>query len=330
MRLTHADAAENAGKPPRRRTWASRARDFVRIDTFCFDIGRESGSAREYLIALTSARRQPTYGVGNRSGLNTMGHVLFESGEHRCVAFNDLVRGEDGVQANQFLIQHGSHSALLDPGGALLYNPLILAIGQYVRPTQVNWILCSHQDPDIIGSVDKWMLYTETTIVCSELWGRFVPHVVPGYMKNAGRERYKLIPDSGGHVDLGDAKVHLLPAHFMHSVGNFCFWDPSSRILFSGDVGASLIPSGEPYRFVESDFDEHKRRMEGFHRRYMACNKVLRLWVEMVRELNPDMIVPQHGLPLKGEAMGRFLDWLEALECGTDLLTRSDYRLPMM
>ena len=73
-----------------------------------------------------------------------MATVLYESSDHRCIAFNDLVRGDDGVQANQFLIQHGDHSALLDPGGALLYNPLILAIGQYVKPTGIDYILCSH------------------------------------------------------------------------------------------------------------------------------------------------------------------------------------------
>ena len=257
-----------------------------------------------------------------------MATVLYESSDHRCIAFNDLVRGDDGVQANQFLIQHGDHSALLDPGGALLYNPLFLAIGQYVKPTGIDYILCSHQDPDIIGSVDKWLLYTEATIVCSELWGRFVPHVVPGYMKNAGRERYKLVPDGGGQVELGAARVHLLPAHFMHSVGNFSFWDESSRILFSGDVGASLVPSGEPYHFVTEGFDQHRRRMEGFHRRYMASNRVARYWVRMVRDLDPEMIVPQHGLPMKGDAMRDFLDWLEGLECGIDLLTQANYRGP--
>ena len=84
-----------------------------------------------------------------------MGFVLFESDGHRCIAYNDLVRGDDGVQANQFLITEGEHSALIDPGGALLYNPLVLALGRDVRPHQIELLLCSHQDPDIIGSVDK-------------------------------------------------------------------------------------------------------------------------------------------------------------------------------
>ena len=93
---------------------------------------------------------------------------LYRDKHHACLMFTDLIE-EDGqaVQANQFLITEGEHSALIDPGGALLYNPLVLALGRDVRPHQIELLLCSHQDPDIIGSVDKWLLYTRASVVCS-------------------------------------------------------------------------------------------------------------------------------------------------------------------
>jgi flavorubredoxin len=59
----------------------------------------------------------------------------------------------------------------------------------------------------------------------------------------------------------------------------------------------------------------------------MASNRVTRLWVQMVRDLQPSMIVPQHGLPMRGEVMEDFLDWLSRLECGVDLVGPLDYRL---
>ena len=40
------------------------------------------------------------------------------------------------------------------------------------------------------------------------------------------------------------------------------------------------------------DFDKHIRDMEGFHRRYMVSNKVLRFWANMVKDLDIEMIVP--------------------------------------
>lgn len=252
--------------------------------------------------------------------------VLFENADHRCVVFNDLVRGDDGVQANQFLVQDGGESALLDPGGALLYTPLSLAIAPYVQSRRLTYILASHQDPDIIGAVDRWLMYTPATVVCSRLWGRFVPHSVPHYQQgNAGADRYLLLPDEGGRIPLGATHLRALPAHFLHSVGNFSFYDPVSRILFSGDVGSSMVDSGTPYAAVR-DFAAHVGRMEGFHRRYMGSNRVARLWVQMVRQLDPAWIVPQHGLPFAGESIAPFLDWLETLECGIDLLGPQHYR----
>ena len=256
-----------------------------------------------------------------------MAHVIFERGEHRCVVFNDLVRGDDGVQANQFLVLHGRDSALIDPGGALLYTPLSVAVSRFVQPKDLTWLLASHQDPDIIGAADRWLMYTSAMVVCSRLWGRFVPHAVPHYQNNAGRERYLLLPDEGGRIPMGDSHLLALPAHFLHSVGNFSFYDPIARVLFSGDVGASMIPSGEEYRFIE-DFAPHRRSMEGFHRRYMASNKVAKLWCDMVRRLDPDMIVPQHGLPMIGQARYDFLDWLSGLKCGVDLQEPSSYQVP--
>ena len=48
------------------------------------------------------------------------------------------------------------------------------------------------------------------------------------------------IPDEGGIVPFGDSVIEAIPANFLHSVGNFHFYDPISKILFSGDVGASM------------------------------------------------------------------------------------------
>jgi flavorubredoxin len=255
-----------------------------------------------------------------------MAYEIFSSEHHKCIVFPDLVRGDDGVQANQFLVIDGEHSALIDPGGALLYTPLNMAVSRFVQTRNLTYILASHQDPDIIGSVDRWLMYSDCTIVCSKLWGRFIPHSVPHYQKGAGGDRYMLVPDEGMDIPMGASHIRALPAHFLHSVGNLSFWDPVSRILFSGDVGSSMIAAGIAYAPV-TDFSLVVGRMEGFHRRYMAGNRVCRLWAGMVRRLNPNMIVPQHGLPMQGAAIGDFLAWLENLECGIDLLTPLNYRV---
>ncbi len=253
-------------------------------------------------------------------------NILFENDEHTVLTFTDLVKGK-GIQSNQMAIIQEGHSAIFDPGGDLTYMPLSMAIAKYVKVKDIDYIIATHQDPDIISSLDKWLMYSDAKIVISTLWERFVPHLVPGYMKEKAEGRLVAIPDQGMDIPLAHSVIKAIPAHFLHSVGNFQFYDPISKILFSGDAGASLVDTA-PERPVR-DFDKHIDKMLGFHQRYMVSNKVCRLWVNMVRDMDIDIIVPQHGRPFVGKEMiGKFLDWFETLECGIDLMTQQNYTAP--
>lgn len=260
--------------------------------------------------------------------MSSNARVLFDNGTHKVLCFDQLVTG-DGVQANQFLIIDHDQHALLDPGGDLTYMPLSLALSQHLVLRDLTYVFASHQDPDIISSLDKWFLHTDCRVVCSELWARFLPHLSAGFLTKASgvktTDRMIAVPDRGQDIPLGRSVIKALPAHFLHSVGNLQFYDPVSGILFSGDMGASMVDDADPV----ADFASHVPTMEGFHRRYMAGNKACRLWANMIRQLKPAMIVPQHGRPFVGAAMiNEFLDWIAKLQCGMDLMEQADYRIP--
>ncbi|SFP22885.1 Metallo-beta-lactamase superfamily protein [Geopseudomonas sagittaria] len=254
--------------------------------------------------------------------------VLFDNGTHQCLCFDNLVTGE-GVQTNQFLIVDNEQYMLLDPGGDLTYTPLSLELSKHIPVQDLTYIFASHQDPDIIAALDKWLLHTKAKVICSRLWARFLPHLTANYLAvSHGISTYDRIialPDRGQSIPLGNSQLKAVPAHFLHSVGNFQLYDPISKILFSGDMGASLVDDAQPV----TDFAAHLSSMEGFHRRYMASNKVCRLWADMVRKMDISMIVPQHGRAFVGPAMiNAFLDWISQLECGMDLMGAADYSLP--
>ena len=251
-----------------------------------------------------------------------MSAVLYRQGGHLNVAFTDLVTG-DGVQSNQFLIVNNGHAALIDPGGELTYTRLFMAIGKIIDVKNLDYIFASHQDPEIVASVNRWLLGTRCKVVCPEIWDRFIPHFVRSE-KSTGR--IIPIPDRGMEIDIGGLMIKALPAHFLHSEGNFQFYDPGSKILFSGDMGANLGP-GSMDQPVER-LAEVLPHMEGFHRRYMNSGKVCRFWANMVRTLDVESIVPQHGRPFRGKkVVTEFLNWIENLECGIDLVTQNDYRV---
>lgn len=253
-----------------------------------------------------------------------MAQELFNNGEHICVAFRDLVSSEEAVQANQFLIFDNNHAALLDPGGDMTYSRLFMEISNYMNVKNMDYVLASHQDPDIVASINKWMVGTDCKVVVPALWERFIPHFTkPGKMKG----RIITIPDEGINLRLGDIQLKAIPAHFMHAEGNFQFYDPKSKILFSGDVGANLSPTADLDKPAKR-LDELLPYMEGFHRRYMNNNTVCRYWANMVQTLPIDMIVPQHGRAMTGKAIPEFISWMSELRCGVDLMTQDNYKVP--
>ncbi len=250
---------------------------------------------------------------------------LYNRDGHQCLMFTDLcTEGGEAVQANQFLIVDGDTGAILDPGGNLAYNELYLDMTRHFPPNRLSAILASHADPDIIASLDRWMTSTQAKVYISKIWERFAPHFCkPG--KTEGR--IIGIPDPGMRIRVGRNDLIALPAHFMHSEGNFQFWDPISQILFTGDLGVSVTSPQEAMRPVTS-LAPLLPKMEAFHRRYMVSSKILGYWAQMVRKLPVRMIVPQHGAPLAGPAVKEFIDWIETFPCGIDLMTQADFAAP--
>jgi flavorubredoxin len=257
--------------------------------------------------------------------------TLYDQDGHRCLMFTDLghppgadSHADEAVQSNQFLVVDGDTGAIIDPGGNLAYSELYLAMTRHFPPHRLEALLASHADPDIIASLDRWTTSTQAKIYVSAVWERFIPHFCkPG--KTVGR--IVPIPDSGMRIRIGRSDLIALPAHFLHAEGNFQFYDPVSRILFSGDLGVSLV-GGQAAQKPVDNLATLLPHMERFHRRYMVSNKVLRLWADMVSTLPIQMIVPQHGAPMVGPAVGQFIQWARGLACGVDRVDSTLYRVP--
>jgi len=239
--------------------------------------------------------------------------TLFESGEHQSFLFNDLSSGSM-VQANQHIISHGDEAIILDPGGHKVHSALFAQISSAVPMRNLKHIFFSHQDPDIIAAANAWLMMTDAQAYLSALWMRFIPHFGVDELVVS---RIHPIPDEGMKIIVGGVELKVIPAHFLHSAGNFQLYDPISKILYTGDLGASL---GNDYDTVE-DFDAHIQYMEAFHKRYMPSAKALKMWTRMARGLDIEMIAPQHGAQLVGrELCNRFINWLDSLDCGLDLM----------
>ncbi len=244
-----------------------------------------------------------------------MDKVLFETKKHKYILVGFAESKEEaGIPSNQYMIIHENQAILLDPGGFGLFPILISRVLKYTNIENISKIILSHQDPDVSGGLNIWLETTNADVYISKLWLRFIPHYDIEHS-----DRIIPVPDEGMDIEISkDYKLRLIPAHFLHSPGQINVYDPVSKILFTGDIGAGLLPCSNNELFVKN-FEEYIPCIEDFHKRYMASNKALRKWVDEVRKLDIDIIAPQHGYLYKGKEKDKLLEYLYNLKCGVDL-----------
>ncbi|MEJ2652877.1 MAG: MBL fold metallo-hydrolase [Gammaproteobacteria bacterium] len=244
------------------------------------------------------------------------GGALYEESGHQFLWLG-LDEMEEGniIQVNQYVVRHGKRCIILDPGGAYTYATVVANLSRYFNLDEIDTLFFSHQDPDVCSGMGLWLNTTRAKVMVSRLWTSFLPH-----FGGVDSGRIEAIPDKGMRVDLGGSDyLHFIPAHFLHSIGNFSVYDSRSKILFSGDIGASVFGPGNFQPLVD-DLAQHVQRMEGFHKRYMCSNMVCKEWVRRVSQYDIKTIAPQHGAIMVGDAVPKFFDWFSRLSCGMDNL----------
>jgi flavorubredoxin len=243
--------------------------------------------------------------------------VLFNSPEHQFILLNESEPGEEeGIRSNQYLITHQGIGVLLDPGGFGVMPGVLTEMMDYLDVSDIKAIMLSHQDPDIVGGITTWLEMTNAPIYVSRIWLRFLPHYGIRDMS-----RFIGVPDEGMTCNISrDFKLQLIPAHFLHSEGQINVYDPIAKILFTGDIGTAMMPVEVEYEYVD-DFAGHLPYIEGFHRRFMNSNKAIQCWLETIKDLDIEILAPQHGPIYRGGAVSDFLNWLAGLSCGIDLMS---------
>ena len=88
---------------------------------------------------------------------------LYSDDEHRNIFIDE---SEDGgaIQANNHVIIHRGEVMLLDPGGHKVYRKLMADVSSVARISNIKTIFLSHQDPDIVASINGWLMTTDAVL----------------------------------------------------------------------------------------------------------------------------------------------------------------------
>lgn len=205
----------------------------------------------------------------------------------------------------------------IDPGSQLDYPVIEANLRQLTDGTQnIDAISVNHQDPDVIGNAPAFCEKNPRVdlILSQDTW-RLAQHLAlhPGRVQFSDEQKSPL-------MSLGSqGRWQVVPTPFCHFRGATAFYDPEIRTIFTGDLFGGLNQLGRVHLFAEpADWSG----IAQFHQIYMPSREVLRYAVRQIRSLSPavEVIAPQHGHVIVGDRIPDFLDRMEQLLVGIDLI----------
>jgi len=216
------------------------------------------------------------------------------------------------------------NAMIIDPGPAVDLDVLIRKVSDVLGSvSQVNMVFMNHQDPDVVGNAPYLARSNPNTLMLAteDTW-RLVCLSGLDTTKFRAVERFKNMRISlpTGH------KIQFVPTPFCHFRGACMLYDLESRILFSGDFMGGIACT-QLYA-TRANW----QGIKAFHQLYMPSNEAIRLAVRRIRELQPPplMIAPQHGSIIKTEDIPFFLDQMENLQVGLDIITSFEDTMPQL
>lgn len=236
--------------------------------------------------------------------------VLYASDNHKVYWLG--ITDETAFRCNAYLIKDGEEAILVDPGSRAFFSQVRSRVEQIMDPGHITAMILCHQDPDVAASMVDWLeINPSMQVIATRRTHVLLPHHGQANYNalNIVETPYFTLP-SGSHLQ-------FIEAPFLHSPGAFVTYDKTSRYLFSGDIWAALDMK---WNLVVESFEEHMQAMDLFHVDYMASNLAARGFTRRLTDIPIDAILSQHGSLIGKEHVNAAIDYLNRLQCGTDII----------
>lgn len=212
---------------------------------------------------------------------------------------------------------------LIDPGSSSDFAAVSTKVTSLIGGLdRLSALFINHQDPDVgsSASIISARYAPKAGILCSEDTWRLIVH------QNLPRNRFIATEkfSHGLNVPTGH-RLMPVPSPFCHFRGAVMLYDPETRVLFTGDLfGGVTDVNAQGLWADESDWNG----IRAFHQIYMPVNQALQRVVAVIRRLEPavEIIAPQHGRLIRGPLIQTFMDRMEKLPVGLDIMDEAQDR----
>lgn len=205
----------------------------------------------------------------------------------------DRVPGQGLLPCNAFLIR-GAEPTLIDTCAAAERGPFLRALRDLIDPTELRWIVLTHEENDHAGNLQPLLSAAPGATVVGQF--QAIGKLTHEWPIPLGRT---FLVSPGQSHSIGDRTLHLVRPPLFDSPGTSAVFDTCTGVLFSSDCFGAFIP--EPvheardlppplfdHGLVQFNRANHPW-VHGIDRRWLARA------LGEVRALAPSAIASSHG-----------------------------------
>jgi len=226
--------------------------------------------------------------------------------------FDELIPLEHGTSYNSYLVIGSEKTAIIDttyhPKTEEFFNNLN---GNNV--TKIDYIIANHGEQDHTGALPEMLKKYPDAIILTN------PKCKENIMEMllVSEDKIRVIAD-GEEVSLGDKTLKFIYAPWVHWPDTMFTYLKEDNMLFTCDFLGAHYTFDNIY--AECDDKLYNGAKRYFAEIMMPFSPMCRKYVQMIREMNPEMLLPSHG-PIYKDCkfiVDAYADW--ASETGKNLV----------
>ena len=199
--------------------------------------------------------------------------------------FDELIPLEHGTTYNSYLVKGSEKTALIDT----MYPPMSDEFLKNLGDVKIDYIIANHGEQDHSGTLPKLIeKYPDAVIVTNR------------FCKNNIMEMLLIPParikeiQNGEELSLGDKTLKFYIAPGVHWPDTMFTYLVEDKMLFTCDF------LGAHYTFDDNIYADNSEALKLSAKRYyaeimMPFRKMCQKYTQLVKEINPEMVLPSHG-----------------------------------
>ncbi len=217
------------------------------------------------------------------------------------------------LQCNPYLYIEGETGVLFDPGSALDGEIVIEKVKSLIPLSQLEAIVCSHQDPDLCMALPLFeKAGFKGVVCCHERAALLIQYYgIKSLFYRVNYHQFSYTMKNGSNIG-------FIFTPYLHFPGAIMSYLPKQQILVSGDLFGSV--TADWHLYADEDYLDG---MIAFHEVYMPSQDILASAMDLLDSYPLNMICPQHGSILRGTLIEEAISTLKTTPCGLFLETQT-------